>query len=131
MHASTASTTERPDIAWQLLPALDAAAEAGRDAHRAATSLTDAVAACQRLPADVYRYTPDVFETTGALTAAGRALTSAVQAVTAARTPEALHAVHEARNTLLHTTAAVDVAVEALRTAASWYIAALPAADRS
>ena len=121
-----ATTTAHGDIAWQLTPALDAAVEAGRAAHLAAAALTDTLAACQHLPADIYRYAPDVCQTAAALTTAGRALTGAVHAATTTRTPEHLHAVHQAVNTLLHATAAVDVTAGALRTAAAWYTAALP-----
>ncbi len=121
--------TPRSDITWQLLTVLGAAVEAGHAAHRAAGALTDTLAACQHLPADIYRYAPDVFETAQALTAAGRTLTGAVRTATAARTPEDVHAVHQALNTLLHATAAVDVTAGALRTAAAWYTAALPTAS--
>lgn len=122
------ATTARSDVTWQLPPVLDAAADAGRAAHRAAADLTDTLDTCRHLPADIYRYAPDVFEAARALTAAGRTLTGAVHTATAARTPEHVHAVHQALNTLLHATAAVDVTAEALRTAAAWYTAALPAA---
>jgi hypothetical protein len=122
-----AAATAPQDTAWQLLPALQASAEAGRAAQRAAAALTDTLAACRHLPADIYRYAPDVFQTARTLTAAGRALTGAVHTATAARTPDTVHAVHQALNTLLHATAATDVTTDALRTAAAWYTAALPA----
>jgi hypothetical protein len=127
LHPEHLEHAEHTDITWQLLPAVDAAADAGRAAHRAATDLTNTLTACQMLPADIYQYAPDLFHATTTLTAAGRTLTSAVHTATAERTLEHVHAVYQATNALLHATAAVDVATTAVRNIAAWYTAALPA----
>lgn len=105
----------------RLLPALDAATDAARQAHEAACAHTDAVLACRHLPADVYQYAPGLPHAAYALTAAGRALTTAADHARAHRTPDTLHALHRATVELTEATAALRYQTSALATAAAWY----------
>lgn len=111
------------------LSALDAAVATSREAHEAARALTDAVLACQYLPAEVYQYAPDVLEAAAALTLATRALTSAAGYISTYATQEHLNTLHQAGVAVKGATAAADAVVGALRSAAAWYTAALPSAQ--
>lgn len=127
----TVSTLPHTATALQqvLLPALDMAAAASREAHEAARALTDTVLACQTLPAEIYQYAPDLTHTTRSLVAATRALTAATGAATTHPTPERLHALNLATTDVLAATAAARTAASALQAAAAWYAgpAAIPA----
>lgn len=111
----------------RLLPAVDAAVAAAREAHDAARALTDTVLACQRLPAEVYRYAPDVAQAAAALTSTGRMLTDAVGQASVVSNPEAhLPGLYQATGAVYGATAAVNAVTAALRNAAAWYATALP-----
>ncbi|MEZ0107440.1 hypothetical protein ABH920_001432 [Catenulispora sp. EB89] len=114
-----------------LLPALEAAVHASREAHEATRSHTDTVLACQHLPAEVYQYAPHLSHATNTLTAAGRAVTVATGDATANPTPDNLHALRRATAELTAATAALRYQTAALATAASWFSTptALPPTD--
>lgn len=103
-----------------LLPALDAATRASREAHEAAWALTDTVLACQYLPAEIYQYAPHLSQAIAALTSASRALTTATGY---ARTNPGgnLHALHRATTELTAATAALRTQTAALANAAAWF----------
>ena len=104
-----------------LLPVLDAATHASREAHEAARALTDTVLACQQLPAEVYQYAPHLSYATGGLTAASRALTTATGYATTNPTADNLRALHRATAELVAATAALRYQTAALASAAGWY----------
>lgn len=104
-----------------LLPALEAAVHASREAHEATRSHTDTVLACQHLPAEVYQYAPHLSHAAHALTTAGRALTTATGDATANPTPDNIYALHRATADLTGATAALRYQTAALASAASWY----------
>ncbi|WP_370368245.1 hypothetical protein [Catenulispora sp. GP43] len=116
------STLPVPVLSRQhLLPALDAAVHASRDAHEATRSHTDTVLACQQLPAEIYQHVPYLSQATATLTAAGHALTTATNHATANPTAETLHALYSATTHLTAATAALRHQTAALATAANWY----------
>ncbi|GAA2067352.1 hypothetical protein GCM10009839_93950 [Catenulispora yoronensis] len=129
MTTMTAPTLPAPAAdRRQLLPALDAATQASRDAHDATRALSDTVLTCQHLPADVYQYAPHLSPATHTLTTASRTLTTITAYATANPTPENLHALHRATTELTAATATLRYQTAALAAAASWYSApaALP-----
>lgn len=129
MTTLIASTLPAPAVdRRRLLPALDAATRAARDAHDATRAHTDTVLACQYLPADVYQYAPHLSQATGTLTAVSRTLTTITGHATANPTPDNLHALHRATAELTAATSALRYQTAALATAATWYSAptALP-----
>lgn len=114
-----------------LLPVLDAATHASRDAHEATRALTDTVLACRYLPAEVYQYAPYLSDAAAALTAASRALIAATGSATADPTAENLRDVDRATADLLTATAALRYQTGALAAAADWYSASMALAPGS
>ncbi|MEY9857043.1 hypothetical protein ABH935_002651 [Catenulispora sp. GAS73] len=104
-----------------LLPALEAAVHASREAHEATLSHTDTVLACQHLPAEIYQYAPHLSHATNTLTAVGRAVTVAAGAASANPTPDNLYALRRATAELITATAVLRYQTAALAAAASWF----------
>lgn len=103
-----------------LLPAVEAAARVSREAHEATRALTDTVLACQRLPAEVYQYAPQLSQATLTLTAASRALTTVTGYATTNPTPDNVRALQRATAELAGAVAVLRSQTAALATAASW-----------
>lgn len=118
----TVSTLTNAAVSHQpLLPLLDAAVHASREAHEATRSLTDTVLACQYLPAEVYQYAPHLSHAISTLTAASRALTTATGYATANPTADHLQNLRQATADLITAIAAMRYQTGALANAANWY----------
>lgn len=107
-----------PSLHQHFLPALDAAVRASTEAHEATRALTDTVARCLHLSADVYRYAPGLSSATTALTSATRALTTAMRYATANPAPEHVHALGQATAAVVGATADLRRETMALAAAA-------------
>jgi len=104
-----------PDVRRHLLPTLDRATSAVREAHEAARALTDTVVVCWNL-------SYDISHVSAALTAATRAAATAARYATANPTVDHLRALEQATAAVLAAAATVRDTTYALRTASAGHM---------
>ena len=108
-------TDRSPDVRRHLLPTLDRATSAVREAHEAARALTDTVVAC-------WSVSYDISYVSAALTAATRAAATATRYATANPTAEHLRALDQATAAVLAAAAAVRDTTYAVRSASAGHM---------
>ncbi|GAA2017057.1 hypothetical protein GCM10009839_11020 [Catenulispora yoronensis] len=110
-----------PELRRHLLPTLDAATAAVREAHETARAVGDSLLACRHLPGEVFGYAPEVSGAAARLAGATRGVVAAVRVATADPSPESLRDLHRAMGEVGDAVVAARGAIEQLRTAAGWF----------